>query len=198
MENPMKKLLFINACVRGKERSRTYELAQVYLEKFKEIEGHSVEELDLMCVNPPYHTYSNFDEYNNKVEHAVQDEGNFELAKQFADSDYIVIAAPFWEFSYPAILSAYIENISVANITFKYTDKGSVGLCKAKKLVYICTIGDYIRDEDDGLGEKLLKRLSRLYGIPDFEVIYAQGLDAWGADIDEILECAKDKIRNAE
>lgn len=193
----MKKLLFINACVRGKEVSRTYELAQKYLEEITKGNEYEVEELDLMKINPEYHTYSNFSEYNEKAENGVNDPENFLLAKQFADSDYIVIAAPFWEFSFPAILSSYIENISVANIAFKYTERGSQGLCKASKLVYICTIGDYIRGENDGIGEKLLKRLSQLYGIPEFEAYYAQGLDAWEANVEEIMEEAKKEIASS-
>ncbi len=192
----MKKLLFVNACVRGREISRTYDLAKTYIDTINSNEEYEVEEVDLMEVNPPYHTYSNFSQYEKASEDVSANLDKFTLATQFAQSDYIVVAAPFWEFAFPAILSAYIENISVAGIAFKYTDRGSVGLCKATKLVYVSTIGDFIRSDEDGIGEKLWKRLSKLYGIEEFECYYAEGLDAYGADVEKIMQKAKQKITN--
>lgn len=188
----MKKLLFVNACVRGKGISRTYDLAETYIKHLVSKEECEVTEIDLMEINPEYHTYSNFAAYEEQALNGIDDPNNFQLAKQFAASDYIVVAAPFWEFSFPAILASYIENISVANIAFKYTERGSAGLCKASKLVYICTIGDQIRGEEDPIGEKLLHRLTKLYGIPEFEAFYAQGLDTWGADVEAIMKKAKE------
>ena len=40
-----------------------------------------------------------------------------EQAKRIAAADRIVIAAPFWDMSYPAILKVFIENMSLFNIT---------------------------------------------------------------------------------
>lgn len=192
----MKKLLFVNACVRGREISRTYDFAKTYIDTLNSNEEYEVEEVDLMEVNPPYHTYSNFSQYEKASEDVSANLEKFTLATQFAQSDYIVVAAPFWEFAFPAILSAYIENISVAGIAFKYTDRGSAGLCKATKLVYVSTIGDFIRSDEDSVGEKLWKRLSKLYGIEEFESYYAEGLDAYGADVEKIMQEAKRKITN--
>ncbi len=41
------------------------------------------------------------------------DDAMFDLAHQFAEADEIVIAAPFWEGAYPALLKVYFEHISV-------------------------------------------------------------------------------------
>jgi len=60
----------------------------------------------------------------------------FDLARQFAAADTIVIATPFWDLSFPAVLKQYFEQINAIGITFKYTEEGyPVGLCKAKKAV---------------------------------------------------------------
>ena len=67
----------------------------------------------------------------------------FDLAKQFKDADEILIAAPFWDLSFPALLKNYIERVSVAGLTFKYTLTGSVGLCKAKRILYFSTCGGF-------------------------------------------------------
>ena len=41
------------------------------------------------------------------------------MARKIADADRIVIAAPFWDMSFPAILKVFIENMSLFNITFR-------------------------------------------------------------------------------
>ena len=59
----------------------------------------------------------------------------FRYAHQFASADRIVIAAPFWDLSVPALLKIYIENISVQGITFGVDeDMGLFGICRAEKM----------------------------------------------------------------
>ena len=56
----------------------------------------------------------------------------FYYARQFAEADQIVIAAPFWDLSFPAILKAYMEQITVSGITFEYINGRPCGRCKKK------------------------------------------------------------------
>ena len=42
----------------------------------------------------------------------------FALARQFAQAEIIVIAAPYWDLSFPAVLKQYLEHINVLGITF--------------------------------------------------------------------------------
>jgi FMN-dependent NADH-azoreductase len=66
----------------------------------------------------------------------------FDLAKQFAEAETIVVAAPYWDLMFPAILKVYFETITVNGLTFKYGANGiPQGLCKAKKLIYVTTSG---------------------------------------------------------
>lgn len=41
----------------------------------------------------------------------------FDVAKQFARTDMVVVAAPFWDMGIPAKLKIYFENVSVSDIT---------------------------------------------------------------------------------
>ena len=118
----------------------------------------------------------------------------FKYAQQFANADIVLISAPYWDLSFPAILKTYIENINVNGITFSYSEKGyPVSLCKAKKLIYVTTSGGPIISDDFGFG--YIKSLSEnFYGINDINYIKAEGLDIWGANIQEILEKAKKDI----
>ena len=118
----------------------------------------------------------------------------FDLAKQFAEADDIVIAAPFWDLSFPAVLKQYFEQINVRGITFFYTPEGiPAGLCRAKCLTYITTAGGDFFPEEYGAG--YVKALAQnFYGIPEFRLIKATGLDITGADVDAIMDSVKSTI----
>ncbi len=118
----------------------------------------------------------------------------FTPAKQFAAADVIVIAAPFWDLSFPSALKQYFEQINVIGLTFAYSDDGRpVGLCKAKKLFYVTTAGGKIYDEVYGYG--YVKALAEsFYGIGETVCFKAEGLDIYGADTELLLADAKEKI----
>ena len=115
----------------------------------------------------------------------------FSLARQFAAADEIVIAAPYWDLSFPAALKQYFEQINVVGITFVYTSDGTpAGLCKARRLTYIVTAGGSFFPEEYGPG--YVRSLAQFfYGIPEFRLIKAVGLDMDGADVDGIMNSAK-------
>ena len=127
---------------------------------------------------------------------AEQDFNNaiFHYAKDYVDADMIIIVAPYWDLSFPAILKNYIETVNVNGIVFRYTDKGDVeGLCKAKKLIYITTSGGKIVSDEYGFG--YIKELAQnFHGIKDFEYIKAEELDIRDAKVEEILEKTEKKI----
>ena len=187
MEN---RILFINACTRP--NSRTKELA-VHL---------------LSCLDGEI-TYVNLYEThvepidNIELEKRTENikNGNFscseyEEAKQFANADIIVIAAPFWDLSFPSVLKIYFENIIVSGVTFEYSGEGRpIGKCRAGKLYYITTSGGYIGNNNFGFD--YVKALAEsFFGICDVSFYSAEGLDIIGADVKGIMDEAKKNITN--
>ena len=181
-------ILYINACVR--KASRTNELAQHTLSKLL----GNIEEINLDFEKITPLDKEQLDLRDSLIKDKNYNHPMFKYAKQFANADIILISAPYWDLSFPAILKTYIENINVNGITFSYSEKGyPVSLCKAKKLIYITTSGGPIISDDFGFG--YIKSLAEnFYGIKDIAYIKAQGLDIWGANIQEILEKAKNDI----
>lgn len=182
------KTLFINACVR--ENSRTNELAKYTLNKLND----NFEEINLNTekISPLYQDKLELRDSlikNNNYDHQI-----FDNAKKFAAADIIVIAAPYWDLSFPSILKTYIENINVSGITFTYSEQGfPVSLCKAKKLIYITTAGGPIISDEFGFG--YIKSLAKnFYGIKDIDYIKAEGLDIIGNNVEEILNNTKKEI----
>lgn len=175
-------ILFINACVRTE--SRTERLAKSLLSK---LEGEA-EELCLAQVSFPAVDEAFIAKRDSLIRSGEFDAPLFDLARQFARADLIVIAAPYWDLSFPASLKQYFEQINVNGITFTYTPEGNLkGLCKAKKLYYVTTAGgDYVPEE---FGYGYVETLARsFYGIEDVELIKAAGLDIAGADVERILQ----------
>ncbi len=183
-----KPILYINACAR--QASRTKTLAEDLLAKL----GEPYEEVKLAEMTFPVVTEDYLSQREKLIEAGETDHPMFKLAGQFAGAKTIVIAAPFWDLSFPAMLKQYLEIINVVGITFKYSEDGvPVGLCAADRLYYVSTAGGHYVPEEYGYG--YIKALARgYYGIADVRKIEAVGLDIVGADADAILAEAKQSI----
>ena len=192
----MENLLFINACVRG-ERSRTLKLARRFLDAYQARRPDAVvTERDLCAqrLQPQYPEV--LDERDALWNAGKLDQPMFDPARQFARADKIVIAAPFWDLSFPAILKIYLERISVTDITFGYDQQGAmVGLCRASKLLLITTRGGYYAGSPLEMGARQLEALCVMYGIPQFLCLDAEGLDDVRNDKEALLRQAEERAR---
>ena len=179
-------ILLINACVR--KESRTKRLADSLLNKLT----GKVQELRLADLTFPVADEEFLQKRDRLIAENKFDDPLFDLARQFAEAEEIVIAAPYWDLSFPAALKQYIEQINVLGITFIYTPEGfPKSLCKAKKLYYVTTAGGSYVPEEFGFG--YIKALAQsFYGIPEVFLIKAVGLDVEGADAEKLLQ---DSIR---
>lgn len=174
-------ILFINACVR--KESRTIRLAKNLLDT---LEGE-IKEVQLEKVKFPI-VDEEFINHREDLKNASKyDDPIFDFARDFANADLIVVAAPYYDLSFPAMLKQYFEQINVLGLTFTYSESGApVGLCKAKSLYYVTTAGGPIVSDDYGFG--YVKALANaFYGINDVKQIKAEGLDIIGVDVEAIL-----------
>ncbi len=183
----MKKLLYINSCIR-KEESRTKILADYFLQL---LDNFSIEELTLMDENLHYLNGRFFEEREELLSNGELTHPRFDYAHNFANADTIVIAAPFWDLGFPALLKTYIENICVEKITFGCNEKGMFGLCKAKDLVFITTRGGICKNTPLEMGTPYLKALCDFWGIENIHVIEAEGLDLGLEPVEKIIDRAK-------
>ena len=177
-------ILFVNACVRSD--SRTRKLAEAVLSKL----AGDYEEIRLEDMIFPKTDEAFLKKRDNLIAEQRFDDDSFAMARQFGAADTIVIAAPYWDLSFPAMLKQYIEHINVLGITFEYTPEGiPKGLCNATKLYYVMTAGGNYVPEEFGFG--YVKALAQnFYGIGDVELIKATGLDIYGADVNAIMDKA--------
>ena len=181
----MDKILLINACVRP--GSRTLQLAETLLDRLKgDVREVRLHEMSLSALD--FSAMTNRDQAAQKKDFS---DPVFDAAKQFAAADIIVIAAPYWDLMFPAVLKVYLENITVTGITFAYSEDGRpVSRCKARALHYVTTSGGFIGQNDFGFS--YVKALAQnFFGINEIHRYAAEGLDIFGADVETIMCKAK-------
>ena len=96
-----------------------------------------------------------------------------------------MVAAPFWDLTFPAALRTYIEYISANGLTYHYEADGCHGDCRAEKLAYLTSGGDL--EQPESLGVLYWKQLCAMFGSPAFSYVFAGGLDLDPAKTEEIL-----------
>ena len=167
----MEKLLYIDACIRD-EMSRTKRIAQPIIEELAkryDVKIIVLNNAELDIVKKDLITKRN----RGQIESRVMTWGEY-----IRDADRIVIAAPFWDMSFPAALKNFLELCSVFDVTFKSDDKTCYGNCHAKKLLYITTRGMDISTGDElEQATPYLKAISWLWGIGPMTVISTQNMD---------------------
>ena len=183
------EILIVNACVRKK--SRTIKLAR---QLAKKLEGNVTEVfLEKERIEPVYGL--SLVDRNILLEAGELWTDDFNYARQFADADIVIFAAPYWDLSFPAVLKIYLENVNIVGIAFRYREDGTIeGLCKAKRIYYVSTSGGTI---DSTYGYGYVKALAnKFWGVEYTKHIKAEGLDIKGADPDAIMKNALSKIES--
>ncbi|MDS0527998.1 NAD(P)H-dependent oxidoreductase [Clostridium sp. SHJSY1] len=181
----MSKVLYIKANIKSEGESRTFKVSDSFVDEYKK--------------NNPNDQIATVDLYKEKIEFlkpedlkevfGPKDENSrknpvLNFAYEFAEADKYIIAAPMWNLSFPAILKAYIDYVSVVGITFKYTENGPVGLLNNKKAVHIVSRGGEYINSPYEMGDKYLRTILGFFGIQDFRTIAIENVDVLGTDVE--------------
>lgn len=185
------KLLIVDCCIsqRG-EDSRTRRMLRAYVEAFcrrhPDTETETVTPEELLSLKP--FDPQMLDERDALMSVKAWDAPVYDLARQFRSADAIVVAAPFWDLSFPAALRTYIEYISANGLTYHYEADGCHGDCQARRLVYLTTGGDVERE--DSVGVVYWRQLCAMFGIETFDYVFGGGLDLDPEKTESLVESA--------
>ena len=123
------------------------------------------------------------------------------LVSQFLAADVVVIGAPFYNFTIPTQLKAWIDRIAQVGRTFKYTDKGPVGLAGGKTVIVALTRGGVYSTSEGGRAmehqESYLQTIFGFFGITDVRFVRAEGVGMGPEARAKALETAESEIRVA-
>jgi FMN-dependent NADH-azoreductase len=114
------------------------------------------------------------------------------LITEIKQADTIVIGSPVYNFSVPAVLKAWIDQIARVGVTFKYTPDGPVGLLSGKRAIIVIASGGTSVGSDIDYASGYLKHIMGFIGITDVTIIAA---DALGNDANAKIAAANDAIK---
>lgn len=192
----MSKVLYIKANIKKEGESRTFKVADSFIEEYKKNNPEDeIVVLDLYKENIDFLRPEDLGGIFGPKDETSKHHPILKYAYQFAEADKYIIAAPMWNLSIPAILKAYIDYISVTGITFKYTEKGPVGLLKNKKAVHIVSSGGEYNNTPYEMGDRYLRTILGFFGIQEVETIAVENVDVMGVDLKEKME---DGIKRAQ
>jgi FMN-dependent NADH-azoreductase len=98
------------------------------------------------------------------------------LIAELKRADVIVLGLPMYNFGVPSVLKAYFDHVARAGVTFRYTERGPVGLLGGKQAyVFAARGGQYVGTPRETQTAYVRQFLGFL-GIENVEFVYAEGL----------------------
>lgn len=186
--------------------SRTINISDYFMKEFvKHNPDIEIQEIDLFAGDIPGIDRDVFDAWGmlqqGKSFDKLSDTQKQKLAKineltdQFIAADRYIFSFPMWNLACPAEIKKYIDNITVVGKTFKYTEKGPVGLLSnaGRKAMVISTYGGFHLGKTEDFCTPYVESLLKFLGIEDVETIVAEGLDAMPDKTAAFVESAKKK-----
>lgn len=194
----MAKVLYIKANPKEDKNSNTFMLANEFINEYRK--------------SNPNDEFKTLDLYKENIKpldgemivklFSGQENIMKKYALEFAEADKYIIAAPMWNLSIPSILKSYIDYIAYVGITFKYTDKGPVGLLegKGKKAIHIVSRGGEYNEGPSAqleFGDKYIRAILGFMGIDDVETLSFDLTNVLqGEDLQKQKNRSYDRARN--
>lgn len=113
------------------------------------------------------------------------------LVAELKAADILVIGVPLYNFSIPASLKAWIDMVSRARLTFRYTENGPKGLLEGKKAYLVVATGGVPVGSPMDFATPYLKHALGFIGITDIEIVAADKLNS---EADEAMDAARSRI----
>lgn len=182
----MANILIVRAHPLTEEVSRSMRVTDAFLEAYRVAQPSDyIEDINLYNMNvpeidrdllsawsllnkgKPYYSLTDSQQHKVTLFHS--------FTESFLQQDKIIIANPLWNLSIPTRLKAWIDSITVAGKTFKYTETGSVGLVNNKKVLHIQANGGIYNGSDPA--SQYVKTIFTFLGVTDFHQLFVEGMD---------------------
>lgn len=196
------KVLYITAHPHDETASFSMAAGKAFIEEYKKVNSNDeIVTIDLYKENIPHidadvfsgwgklQSGSAFDALSAAEQAKVSRLA--ELSDQFAAADKYVFVTPFWNFSFPPVMKAYLDSVAVAGKAFKYTAEGPIGLLTDKKALHIQARGGFYSEGPAAeleMGHRYLNIMMNFFGVPSLEGIFIEGHNAQPDKAQEIKE----------
>ena len=198
-EDTMKTLLHINSSLYSHDGVSS-RLAGQFVSAWRAANAHGeVITRDLAREPVPHLTEERFAAFLEKpaqrtaAQRAIVDASDG-LISELERADVIVLGLPFYNFGVPSTLKAYFDHVARAGVTFKYTDKGAVGLLTGKQAYVFAARGGSYAGTPGDTQTAYVRQFLGFLGIDDIEFVYAEGLAISEASKEASLARAKREV----
>lgn len=199
-----KKVLFIKGTPLPPGPSRSMEIATAFIEAYKKMNPNDeIIEKDLFTLEIPYIDGDILSGWNKiaKQETLTSIEAS-KTAKfaaftaEFFTADKLIIQSSMWNLSIPAQLKGYLDTLMVAGTTFKYTEKGPIGLMNEKKAIHIHGSGG-VYSNTTGIehSDSFVTGILKFLGIHVEPTIWVEGIDSDPSRKNEIMTAMTEKAK---
>jgi FMN-dependent NADH-azoreductase len=117
-----------------------------------------------------------------------------QLIDELKRADVIVLGLPMYNFGVPSTLKAYFDHIARAGVSFRYTDKGAVGLITGKKVYVFSARGGLYAGTPRDMETGYVREFLAFLGMTDIEFVFAEGLAISDAGRQQSITQAHAKI----
>ncbi len=162
----MKKVLVVDSCIR--KNSKTRMVLNSFLSRLSN--DYLVEKIylnnndSLIPLNDEILDKRNKDIINKEFNSTYYD-----FAKKLKECDIVIIAAPFYDLTFPSVLKIFIEQTLISNLTFVDTENGVKGIINCNKMIYITVRGMECNDYNNiDVGTQYLKGYCNMLNIQKF------------------------------
>ncbi|MBN8208174.1 FMN-dependent NADH-azoreductase [Bacillus sp. NTK071] len=207
----MAKVLYITAHPHDDTQSYSMAVGKSFIDTYKEVNPNDeVVHLDLYREHIPQidadvfsgwgklQSGQEFDELSASEKEKVQRLN--ELSDEFIAADKYVFVTPLWNFSFPPVMKAYLDSVSVAGKAFKYTENGPVGLLTDKKAIHIQARGGVYSEgpaAEMEMGHRYFSVMMQFYGVPEFDGLFVEGHNAMPEKAEQIKQDAIARAKDA-
>jgi len=195
----MAKVLFIKANNRPVEQAVSVKLYEAFLSTYKESHPEDeIIELDLFKENLPYYDVEKINGMFKQARGLELTESEKQAADlvnkyldQFLAADKIVFGFPLWNFTVPAVLHTYIDYLSQAGKTFRYTAEGPIGLLPDKKVALLNARGGVYSEgplQSVEMAVNFVSAALNFWGVKDVTSVIVEGHNQFPDRAEEIIQ----------
>jgi FMN-dependent NADH-azoreductase len=195
----MKRILFIKSGLFGDDSVST-QIAQSLVDRLIEKHpGSDVSRIDLDEDDLPHLDAEEFNSWTASADKLDEKQKALaarsdNLIDQLLSHDTLVLAVPMYNLGIPSTLKAWIDRVTRAGKTFRYTSEGPAGLVSGMQAYLVFARGGIYRDTPLDTQTGYLTSVLGLMGIEDVESIYAEGLNMGGDARDQSIAGAMARV----
>jgi FMN-dependent NADH-azoreductase len=197
----MTTILKIDSSIYG-QGGQSAQLASQFVRALREREPDAqLIERDVATEPLPHLDAARFQAFLTKSEERTPEQSavaalSDELIAELRAADVVVLGLPMYNFGVPSQLKAYFDHVARAGVTFKYTDKGPVGLLTGKRAYVFATRGGVYAGTAKDTQSQYVRDFLGFLGIADVEFVYAEGLAMGDSARQASLAKARQAVQN--